>query len=144
MNIWEYLIKGRLGFLMLSYYDDIPIAGVVLLSYKKDIVYKYGATDPAYMNLYANHALLWEVIKYGCKNGFQYMDWGRTDKGHEGLRKFKLGWGTEEKELTYTYINKSALDYSTGWKQKFIEKAVQKYPVWVGKTLGELLYKHMG
>ncbi|MFW9825969.1 MAG: lipid II:glycine glycyltransferase FemX [Candidatus Thorarchaeota archaeon] len=90
LNLWEYLIKDRLGFLMLSYYNDIPIAGGVFLRYKNNIVYKYGATDPAYMNLYANHALLWEVIKYGCKNGFQYMDWGRTDKGHEGLRKNRI------------------------------------------------------
>lgn len=144
LNLWENLIKREMGFTALAQYEGKPIAGGVFLHYNKNLIYKYGATDPEYMNLYANHLLLWEVIQWGCKNEMAVMDWGRTDKDKEGLRKFKLGWGTEEKELTYSFIGNQPNEYSTGWKQKIIEGIVGKSPVWVGRLIGELLYKHVG
>jgi hypothetical protein len=144
VNLWEEIIKQNMGFVALAYYQGKPIAGGVFLHYNEKLIYKYGATDPKYMHVYANHALLWEVIKWARSNGYEVLDFGKTDKDDEGLRQFKLGWGTDEEELTYTYINKLPLNYSGGWKQKLIEKTVQKCPVWVGRTFGEFLYKHMG
>ena len=133
-----------MGFVMLAHYKGKAIAGGVFLHFNNNLVYKYGATDPNFMNLYATHALLWEVIQWGCKNGYQIMDWGKTEKSNEGLRKFKLGWWTEEMELSYTYIAGGPEEYSTGWKQKVIENTIRKSPLWVGRLLGEALYRHVG
>jgi len=30
------------------------------------------------------------------RRGFRVLDFGRTSQGNEGLRRFKLGWGTQE------------------------------------------------
>jgi lipid II:glycine glycyltransferase (peptidoglycan interpeptide bridge formation enzyme) len=142
VNLWREIINQNMGFVALAHYHDKPIAGGVFLHYRGKLIYKYGATDPRYLNVYANHALLWEVIKWASSNGFEVFDWGKTEKNDEGLRKFKLGWGTNEEELGYTYINRLPLDYSAGWKKRITEKTVQKCPVWVCRALGELLYKH--
>ena len=144
LQLWERIIKRQMGFIMLAYYESKAIAGVIFLHYNKKLIYKYGATDPDYLNLCGNHALFWEVIQWGCRNGFHLIDWGRTDKNQEGLRHFKLGWGTEEKELSYSYIGSVREDYSSGWKQKIIDTTIRKSPVWVGRVMGELLYKHVG
>ena len=144
LKLWEYIIKQNMGFIMLAHYKGKVIAGGVFLHYNRYMIYKYGATDPEYLNLYANHLLLWEAIQWGCRNGYHIFDWGRTDKENGGLRHFKLGWGTEEEVLSYSYIGKAPEDYSTGWKHKMVENTIRKSPVWVGRLLGELLYKHVG
>ena len=143
-NLWRDLIDRQLGFVILTNFNGKPVAGGIFLHFKKKLIYKYGATDPDYLNLYANHLLLWEVIKWGCENGFQVLDWGKTDRSNGGLRRFKLGWGTEEKTLVYTYIGKLPSDYTTGWQHKVFENAIRKSPVWVGRLLGNLLYRHVG
>ena len=144
LKLWEYIIKQNMGFVMLAHYKGKAIAGSVFLHFNNNLIYKYGATDPNFMNLYATHALLWEAIQWGCKNGYQVMDWGKTEKSNEGLRQFKLGWGTEEKELCYSYIGKESTEYSTGWKQRVVKNTIRKSPLWVGRLLGEMLYKHVG
>ena len=106
-----------MGFVMLAYYKGNAIAGGVFLHYNKKLIYKYGAADPAYMNLYGTHALLWEAIQWGCNNSYEVMDWGKTEKSNQGLRNFKLGWGTEEKELIYSYIGSPKKEYSSGLKE---------------------------
>ena len=136
LKLWEYIIKQNMGFIMLAHYKGKVIAGGVFLHYNRYMIYKYGATDPEYLNLYANHLLLWEAIQWGCRNGYHIFDWGRTDKSNQGLRNFKLGWGTEGKELCYSYIGKESTEYSTGWKQKVVENTIRKSPLWVGRLLG--------
>jgi len=143
-TLWENMITNQMGFTMLACHEDKVLAGSVFLYYKKKLIYKYGATDPRYLNFYANHALLWKAIQWGCENGMQILDWGRTDKGNEGLRQFKLGWGTEEENLVYTFLGNPPDHSITGWKQKLSENAIRRSPVWVGRVLGELLYKHVG
>lgn len=144
IKLWENIINQGMGFVMLAHHKDKAIAGGVFLHYNKNMIYKYGAADPDYMNLYATHALLWEVIQWACNNGYEIMDWGKTEKSNQGLRNFKRGWGTEEKELIYSYIGNSPKEYSGGWKKKAVEKVIQKSPVWVGRIIGEMLYKHVG
>ena len=144
LKLWENIIKKEFGFVALAYYNNNAIAGGVFLHYNEKMYYKYGATDPEYMRFYATHALLWEAIKWGCNNGYKVMDWGKTEKNNHGLKNFKLGWGTEEKELIYSYIGKPPKEYSAGWKQKIIGNIIRKSPVLVGRTIGEILYKHVG
>ena len=144
VKLWEHIINQGMGFVMLAHHKDKTIAGGVFLHYNKDMIYKYGAADPAYMNLYGTYALLWEAIQWGCNNNYEIMDWGKTEKNNQGLRNFKLGWGTEEKELIYSYIGTAPKEYSTGWKQKVVEKVIKKSPVSVGRILGEIFYKHVG
>lgn len=144
IRLWENLIRQDLGFIMLASYRSQPVAGGVFLSCNNNLVYKYGASDPEYTSVYGTHVLLWEMIRWACQSGFEVIDWGRTDKDNEGLRNFKQGWGTQEEDLTYVYIGKSSIDYSNGSIKGVMSKVIHKSPLWVGRTIGELLYRHMG
>lgn len=144
IKLWEYLLAQKHGFVALARYQNQPVAAGVFLYYRNKIVYKYGATDPNYMSLYANHALLWEVIQWACKNKFTLFDWGRTDKINNGLRNFKLGWGSSETELCYSHMGTISEDFSKGWKNDFLKQIVKRSPTFVGRILGQLLYRHVG
>lgn len=144
LNVWERIINVNMGFVMLAHYNDRPVAAGVFLHYNGTLIYKYGATDPSYMNVYANHLLLWEVIKWACDNGLNTFDWGRTEINNEGLRNFKKGWGTEEERLAYLYLGQPQNQDKNNWKKDLISIVVRNSPVWVASLLGNFLYKHAG
>ena len=39
---------------------------------------------------------MWEAIKYFCDTGAKILHFGRTSPTNYGLRRFKLGWGSQE------------------------------------------------
>jgi len=47
---------------------------------------------------YANYALIWQAIQYSLQNGYEYFDFGATEKGAP-LEVFKSGWGTQQYDL---------------------------------------------
>jgi lipid II:glycine glycyltransferase (peptidoglycan interpeptide bridge formation enzyme) len=144
LKFWEHLICKRMGFVMLANYGGKAIAGAVFLHSNKSLIYKYGANDPAYMSLYATHALLWEAIQWGCRSGYHVMDWGKTEKSNQGLRNFKRGWGTYEKKIEYSYIGEFPKKYTLGGNNKIGEYFIRKSPACVGRIIGAMLYKHVG
>ena len=143
-TLFDEMISQNLGFIMLGSYGEKIIAGGVFLHFNHRLVYKYGATDPAFMNYYGNHALLWQAIRWGCQNGCKLFDWGKTEKENEGLRNFKNGWGSEEHDLTYSYIGGLTDRSPKGWKQRVLQIMIQRSPVLIGRLVGETLYRHFG
>ena len=62
---------------------------------------------------------MWEAIRKYKNQGYGEFDFGRTELSHEGLRRFKLGFNTEER-LIYTsrYDLKSHLMFPPKQKQR--------------------------
>ena len=80
--------------LHLAFYQDKPIAGLVLLTYKDSAFYLHGASDYDYRSFMAPHKLHWEVIKKLKASGFKLYDfWGIDSRKWPGVTRFKLGWG---------------------------------------------------
>ncbi|MBL0714885.1 MAG: GNAT family N-acetyltransferase, partial [Desulfosarcina sp.] len=52
--IYEHIIKCRKGHVVLAFYDNKPIAGSVFFHFRKQAVYKYGASDAHYSQYRAN------------------------------------------------------------------------------------------
>jgi lipid II:glycine glycyltransferase (peptidoglycan interpeptide bridge formation enzyme) len=144
LKFWRYLIQNQMGFIMLAHHENKVISAAVFLHYNRNLVYKYGASHPDYLRFCGNHAIFWKAIQWGCKNGYDVMDWGKTEKSNQGLRNFKNGWGTEEKELVYSYTGDLPKEYTVGWKSKIAEHFIRKSPVWVGRSIGAMLYRHAG
>jgi hypothetical protein len=140
------LVDTGLGFVLLAYSHDRPVAGAVFLTYKKTLTYKYGASDSDAWSLRPNHALFWTAIKWGCENGHEVFDWGKTAVDNEGLRRFKGQWGAVESPLLYSVFHReghAAHHVSIPERLSgFMEVFIQKSPAFVCRTLGELLYKH--
>jgi CelD/BcsL family acetyltransferase involved in cellulose biosynthesis len=100
-NIHRHMVANGAGHLLLAEYGGHPIAGDMLLQFRDQMVYKFNASDPAFLHLRPNNILLWEAIKLSAARRCQTLDLGRCDDDNDGLRRFKLLWGSEERRLRY-------------------------------------------
>jgi CelD/BcsL family acetyltransferase involved in cellulose biosynthesis len=100
-NVHQHMIASGRGHLLLAEFEGRPIAGDLLLQFRDQMVYKFNASDPAFLHLRPNNLLLWEAIKLSAAQGCRTLDLGRCDEDNEGLRRFKLLWGSEERRLRY-------------------------------------------
>jgi hypothetical protein len=145
-NIYDFIILRDFGFVVLASHDKKVIAGAVFFSIGKKAFYKYGAMDRTYQHLRPSNLVMWEGIKWYCKNGYKTMNFGRTDMEDEGLRQYKEGWGTKESILKYYRFNMKkgdAIKTSSG-RSKIQNKVLSKMPISLLKLIGSLSYKHMG
>ncbi|MGB5847992.1 MAG: peptidoglycan bridge formation glycyltransferase FemA/FemB family protein, partial [Ignavibacteriaceae bacterium] len=98
-NLFKHVLSQNNGFIATGKHNNVSIAGAVYLHIGNKALYKFGASFMEYQNLRANNLVMWEAIKYYSAKGFKSFSFGRTEPDNEGLRKFKLGWGTTEEVL---------------------------------------------
>lgn len=145
-NLFKYVLSQNNGFIAIGKHNNVSIAGAVYLHIGNKALYKFGASFMEYQKLRANNLVMWEAIKYYSTNGFESFCFGRTEPDNEGLRKFKLGWGTKEEVLNtyrYNFTSNNFVPVKTktaGLHNKFFNKA----PLPVLKVFGSILYKHFG
>ena len=78
------------------------VSAVFVFLFKDTISPYYIGYDSAYLKYAPNNYILWEVIQYGCLQGFKKYDMGRSRLG-TGSYKFKRHWGIEPQPLHYEY-----------------------------------------
>ncbi len=142
--IGEELFTRGLGFVLLAYREEKCLAGAVFLTSNKTLTYKFGASGSEGLDLRPNNLLFWSAIRWGCENGYTIFDFGRTDLENSGLRRFKKGWGANEKQLVYTRLANQRIGTSPKKLSHIMESVIQNSPAWVCRTTGELLYRHFG
>ncbi|MCJ7648897.1 MAG: peptidoglycan bridge formation glycyltransferase FemA/FemB family protein, partial [Candidatus Lokiarchaeota archaeon] len=122
------------------------IAGAVYFKFDDRILYKFGASYPKFNELRGNNAVMWFAIQKYLNENYKEFDFGRTEIIHEGLRRFKLGWNTEERFIYTTRYNiKSDKFLPVETKTEgFHNKIFSKSPTFVLKIIGSTLYKHVG
>jgi CelD/BcsL family acetyltransferase involved in cellulose biosynthesis len=140
--LWSEVIEPGLGFVLLAYSRDVPIAGAVFLAWNGTVSYKYGASDTSAWHLRPNHLLMWTAISWGCRNGYHTFDFGRSDLTSKGLREFKDSWGSEETSLVYTTLGAREVRAADGRMHAAVGTIVRRSPPWVCRAMGELLYKY--
>jgi CelD/BcsL family acetyltransferase involved in cellulose biosynthesis len=138
------LFAAGLGFVMLVWHGERPIAAAVFLSFKRVLTYKYGASDARFLNTRPNNLLFSDAIAWGCANGMQTLDLGRTDLNNPGLRSFKRAWGAEERDLAYTYLARAAPVERASTAARAGKRVIRASPALVSRLLGEALYRHAG
>ena len=110
--------------LLIAYYEDKPISGVIPIIYGNKTWYLYGASSNEYRNLMPNYLLQWEMIKMAINNKSDIYDFrgvpGNVDEKN-GLYRFKKGFGGEFTEfIGEIYIPFKPIMYAL---YKFSEKA---------------------
>ena len=113
--------------LLMAYYEDKPISGVIPIFYGNKTWYLYGASSNEHRNLMPNYLLQWEMIKMALKRKDDIYDFrgvsGVVDENHPqyGLYRFKKGFGAKFTEfIGEIYIPFKPLTYKL---YKFSEKA---------------------
>jgi len=145
-QILHCVIEKGYGDILFAEKDGIPISSAIYFKFGKKLLYKFGASYSKYFELRGNHFVMWEAIKKYLNEGFEEFDFGRTEIGHDGLRRFKIGWNTEELSIFTTRYNikkKSFIPASIS-TQGFHNKIFSNTPEILLRTIGNILYKHIG
>lgn len=145
-NILELIIKPGAGDIILAKHYDKYIAGAMYFKFGKKVLYKFGASYPEHNALRANNAVMWFAIKKYLAEKYEEFDFGRTETFHEGLRKFKLGWNTEERIIYTTRfdIKKGSYQDVHTKTEGIHNKIFGRLPIPILKIIGNTLYKHIG
>jgi CelD/BcsL family acetyltransferase involved in cellulose biosynthesis len=141
-QLWRSVIEPELGFVLLAHRAGQPIAGAVYLSWNRNLIEKYAASDHRHVQVRPNNLICATAIEWGCRNGYRTLDFGRTDFEHEGLRRFKSSWGAVELPLEYSYLGAEPRRQQGGYVRGALSKVIQVSPPIVCRALGEALYGH--
>lgn len=82
--------------------EKVPIATVLSFFYRDRVIPYYAGSVNGYHRLAPNDFKYWELMKYGCENGYRLFDFGRSKEG-TGSFDFKRHWGFEPEPLAYQY-----------------------------------------
>jgi hypothetical protein len=143
-EIHRHILQAGKGWIALARVGRISVAGAVFFRFGSTAVYKYGASDDKFQQLRANNLVMWQSIQRLSHEGIQALDFGRTSLRNEGLRRFKLGWGTTERPIDYFRYDcrnecfVSADDRSSGWQNQLF----RMLPTPISRLMGAVLYKH--
>jgi CelD/BcsL family acetyltransferase involved in cellulose biosynthesis len=145
-SLFRHVISLGLGFTVMAECDGKVIAGVIFLTHKDTIYYKFNASDEHYLQRRPNHLMIWEAIRYACANNYKYFDFGRCSPEEEGLRTFKSRWGTIEVPLPYYYYPE-VRGFTTIPENSLRYRAMRLFsrimPKFAFRRVGSLLYKHL-
>ncbi len=139
--LWDRVVAPGRGFVLLAYWNAVPVAGAVFLAWNGTITYKYSASRQEFWNLRPNNLVIWNAIRWGCENGFHTFDFGRTEPGNEGLRSFKRGWGTVETPLAYSTLSEGQSIEVRSRAADMLRWPIQRMPPWFCRLVGELAYR---
>jgi hypothetical protein len=134
---------GR-GFVVLASHGNRRVAGAVFLHNQKHAVYKFGASDVEYQHVRPNNLTIWAGIQHLARLGVECLSLGRTSLSNDGLRRFKLGWGSAEQQVCYLKYDYGANDFTTaadgasGWSNPVF----RRLPVLLSRLIGASLYRH--
>ncbi|MCE5265992.1 MAG: GNAT family N-acetyltransferase [Deltaproteobacteria bacterium] len=145
-SVQDRILSRNKGFIVLASLRGTAIAANVYFTFGNRIIYKYGASDRAFQKLRASNLVMWEAIRWGRDRGYESLCLGRTEPGNEGLRKFKIGWGAEERILRYYRydLRKEAFVRAPDVVRPLHKKIFGRLPIPVLNALGSVLYRHMG
>jgi len=145
-SLWDHVLSKEKGALILARHRGESVAGAVFLHFGRKVIFKYGASDRRFQHLRANNRVMHEAIRSYSGQGFRTFSFGRTDKEHDGLRRFKLSWGCSEDLLRYVKFDVGSASWRHGkgssgfpWKNVFA-----RMPVPVLRMIGNLAYSHIG
>jgi lipid II:glycine glycyltransferase (peptidoglycan interpeptide bridge formation enzyme) len=125
--------------------DGQPVAGILTLSYKTTLVYKYGCSDRRFDKLGGTQLLFWKAIQEAKSNGLLELDMGRSDWSNSGLINFKNRWGAARSTLTYWKYGGDAANLERRcWGAQNARWLFGRLPDGLLSAIGDLLYRHIG
>ena len=144
-HLHRHCLRGGGGAVVLASAGDRPVAAAVFLTAGMQAVYKFGASDERYPEWRGNHLVMWSALRWLKAKGLRHLHLGRTDLGQDGLRRYKLGWGTTESRLEYIrYAPGEAKSAAASRPSPGAAKAVfSRLPLLINRFCGSVLYPHL-
>jgi hypothetical protein len=145
LNIHEEKIKDGAGFIVMATHGSRPVAAAVYFNFGGKAIYKFGASAEDGQETRANNLVMWEGIKHLAGAGCESLHFGRTSAGNEGLRRFKLGWGTREESVTYQKFDFAGRQWVSGSDKTsgFHTAIFSRLPLVLNRIAGAMIYPHL-
>ncbi len=113
-QMWETLYKSGIAHLFTASYgnhgQNLNFVNWIVFLFHDVLYYPYGASSNKFRNLMASNLLMWEVIRWGKKNGAKKFDmWGALGPNPSpkdpwfGFNRFKEGYGPKLVEFTGSF-----------------------------------------
>lgn len=119
--------------------DSKPIYAAFYLFYKDTLINSWSSSLEKYRNYYPTDFGIWAAIEYGCKNNYNYYDFGRSQRRSSNM-EFKERWGAETKNLEYQYfLNKARYipnNTSENSNRQNFAKVWKRLPLSITRSLG--------
>jgi Acetyltransferase (GNAT) domain len=144
-SIQRNLLQKGLGFVAIGRGKGKAVAGAVFLHQGTRAYYKFGASNKDDLHLRGNNLVMWESIRRLKAEGFATLDFGRTSIGNEGLRRYKLGWGTKESTVHYHRFDfrKNQFVEDSDQASGFHTRIFSLMPIPALRWCGRMLYRHV-
>jgi len=148
-NFYSIFVEKGLGRVLGTYHNDELVALLMGYTYRKRIHIIINVSDKRYLETRPNDILHWEFIKWGCENGYQAFDWGRSRISVASPPNFfKRMWATEEEDFPHYYLlwksKKIPNVDPEGPKYKLFTKAWKRMPVTLTAAAGGRIRQGLG
>ena len=125
--------------LMLVRQGQQTIGGAVCLSFRDTLLVPWASSDRAYFSLCPNNLLYWEMIRWGCEQGYRRFDFGRSSP-QSGTYHFKKQWGSTEEPLHWQFLSRKT-GYAAGLhaddtRYQWLIRAWRHLPLALTKVVG--------
>jgi len=118
-DMWDCLVPRGFMKLVLTYYQDTPIAGAIVYLFGDKATYIYGASSNKHRNVMPNHLMQWRLIQWAKECNCKWYDFrgvspqrnGDEKDRLQGLNRFKEGFSPRFVE----YIGEYDLVLSPTW-----------------------------
>jgi FemAB-related protein (PEP-CTERM system-associated) len=135
--------------LMTVRHGDQILGGGFIAPFRDTVYCVWGGMLRCHYDLCPNHLLYWETLKYGCDNGFRWVDLGRS-RYNSGTFVFKMNWGAEPRPLYQQYyLNGNSRPPAVGSgleadsQYRLFVKIWRRLPLCVTEVLGPKLRERM-
>lgn len=91
------------SFILSVWKGEKMVAGVLTFVFRDTVMPYYGGGLREYFEYAVNDFMYWELMKWGCENGYKVFDFGRSKK-ETGSFHFKRHWGFEPTDLDYRFF----------------------------------------
>jgi len=91
-ELLRYIQASPIGDLIVAEVEGRVVAGLLFLSFGKTITLWCGASLREFRSYRPNNLIFNEVIKWGCQNGYEWVDFGASPPENKGLVAFKEEW----------------------------------------------------
>lgn len=109
-RMWEMMKMHSIAHLFTATYNEELLAAWIVFVWKDTLYYPYGSSSRSHREVMAPTLLLWELIRFGIKNGCTSFDlWGALGPNPDpkdpwfGFHKFKLGFSPKLIEFAGSY-----------------------------------------
>jgi FemAB-related protein (PEP-CTERM system-associated) len=131
---------------MLVKKGNLTIGGAVCFLFKDTLQVPWASSRREYFSSCPNNLLYWEMIRWGCENGYRRFDFGRSSPG-SGTYRFKQQWGTREESLYWQCWKKNnsrqTLIHANDPKYQWMIRVWQNLPVPVARVIGPVVRGHL-